>query len=86
MLPLFINPFLFCNGLAFRAVAVPAGIVGYFCITTVVTTVYVRAQSSRPAIHNIPNGFSLNKVQRMAFHIGGHMGGKNILNFNAIFQ
>ncbi len=83
MLPLFINPFFFCNCLAFGAVAVPAGIVGDFCITTVVTSVYVCAQSGCPAIHNVLNGFSLNKVQRMAFHIGSDVGGKDILNFNA---
>ena len=83
MLPLFINPLLFRNCLAFRAVAVPAGIVGDFCITTVVTSVYMSAQSGCPAIHNASRGLPLDKAQTMAFHIGSHVGSKNILNFNA---
>ena len=82
MLPLSIDPLLFRNGLAFRAVAVAAGIVGDFCITTVVTSVYVCAQSGCPAIHNALCSFLLNKIQRMAFRIGSHVGGKNILNLN----
>ena len=83
MLPLFINPFLLRNCLTFGAMPVAAGIVGDFCITTVVTSVYVRPQRGRSASHNAPCCFPLNKTHRMAFRIGSRMGSKNILNLNA---
>ena len=62
MLPLPLDPLLFCNRLTFRAVTIPAGIVGDPRMTAVVIGVYVCAQNCRPTINNTLHGFPLNKT------------------------
>ena len=83
MLPLLLDPLLFCNRLTFRTVTIPAGIVGDPRMTAVVTGVYVCAQNCRPAVNNTLCGFPLNKAQMVALQIWSHMGGENILKLSA---
>lgn len=58
--PLLVDPLFFCKSLAFGAVSVPAGVVRNPHISAVITGIYVRTQSSCPAIDDVLHSFSLN--------------------------
>ena len=81
--PLLVDPLFFCKSLAFGAVPVPAGVVRNPHMSAVVTGIYVRAQSSCPAIDDVPHSFSLIVIHPMALNISADVLRENILNLNA---
>lgn len=63
--PLLIHSFFFGKGLAFGAVAVSAGVIGYSGKTALVTGVYMSAQRGSPTNYDSLGGFPLHRRQGM---------------------
>ena len=81
--PLLVDPLFFCKRLAFGAVSVPAGVVRNPHISAVITGIYVRTQSSCPAIDDVLHSFSLIVIHPMTLGISADVLRENILNLNA---
>lgn len=76
------NPLLFGEGLAFGAVAVTAGIVGYPLVAAVIADIHMSAKRRGAAADNAPCSLPLYRRQLMLRMVFVKMRGKDILYLN----
>lgn len=81
--PLLVDPRFFCEALTFRAMPVPAGIVGDPHMSAVVAGICMRPQGGGSAVDDISRSLPLDSAYPVILNVRVHVPRKNILNLNA---